>query len=119
MTKEIIEDFRFIVIPYMVNRFKETADYKQGIVFFIKDVANKRIWVNTPIDRENRGDKYVVSFAPERSEFVRIDADIESTTKIIVSPDDPVEIRRIEIENLGNKLNMNVYYKEDFIILKN
>ena len=87
----------------LVNRFKETADYKQGILFYIKDVASKRIWVNTPIDRENRGDKYIVAFAPERSKFVRIDADIESTTKIIVSPDDPVEIRRLELKNNGTK----------------
>lgn len=85
----------------LINRFKETADYKQGILFYIKDVASKRIWVNTPIDRENRGDKYAVAFAPERSKFVRIDADIETTTKIIVSPDDPVEIRRLELKNNG------------------
>ena len=85
----------------LVNRFKETADYKQGILFFIKDVASKRIWVNTPIDKENRGDKFIVKFAPEKSEFVRIDADIESTTKITVSPDDPVEIRRLKLKNNG------------------
>jgi len=85
----------------LVNRFKETADYKQGILFYIKDVSNKRIWVNTPIDRENRGDKHAVKFAPEKSEFVRIDADIESTTKVIVSPDDPVEIRRLKLKNNG------------------
>lgn len=85
----------------LVNRFKETADYKQGILFYIKDVQNKRTWVNTPIDKENRGDKYTISFAPEKNKFVRIDADIESTTKIIVSPDDPVEIRRLELKNNG------------------
>ncbi len=85
----------------LINRFKETADDKQGILFYIKDVANKRIWVNTPIDKENRGDKYTISFAPEKNKFVRIDADIESTTKIIVSPDDPVEIRRLELKNNG------------------
>ena len=85
----------------LINRFKETADYKQGILFFIKDVASKRIWVNTPIDKENRGDKFAVKFAPEKSEFVRIDADIESTTKVIVSPDDPVEIRRLKLKNNG------------------
>ena len=85
----------------LVNRFKETADYKQGILFYIKDVQNKRIWVNTPIDKDNRGDKYTVSFAPEKNKFVRTDADIESTTKIIVSPDDPVEIRRLELKNNG------------------
>ena len=87
----------------LVNRFKETADYKQGILFFIKDVASKRIWVNTPIDKENRGDKFAVKFAPEKSEFSRIDADIESTTKVIVSPDDPVEIRRLKLKNNGTQ----------------
>ena len=85
----------------LVNRFKETADYTQGILFYIKDVSNKRIWVNTPIDETNRGDKYLVAFAPEKHKFVRTDADIETTTKVIVSPDDPVEIRRLELKNNG------------------
>lgn len=87
----------------LINRFKETADYKQGILFFIKDVSNKRIWVNTPIEEENRGDKFIVKFAPERTEFVRVDADIETTTKIITSPDDPVEIRRLNLKNNGTQ----------------
>ena len=87
----------------LVNRFKETADYKQGILFYIKDVATKRIWVNTPIDSENKGDKHLVSFAPEKSKFVRIDADIETITKVIVSPDDPVEIRRLQLKNNGTQ----------------
>ena len=85
----------------LVNRFKETADYKQGILFFIKDVGNKRIWVNTPIDETNRGDKYNISFSPEKDKFVRIDGDIETTSKIVVSPDEPVEIRRLELKNNG------------------
>ncbi len=99
-TKENGEGFS-IYNGILVNRFKETADYKQGIFFYLKDVQNKRIWVNTPIDKENRGDKYTVTFAPERSKFVRTDADIESNTKIIVSTDDPVEIRRLELKNNG------------------
>lgn len=85
----------------LINRFKETADYNQGILFYIKDVANKRIWVNTPVDETNRGDKYNIAFAPERHKFVRTDGDIETTTKVIVSPDDPVEIRRLELKNNG------------------
>lgn len=85
----------------LVNRFKETADYNQGILFYIKDVANKRIWLNTPINEANRGDRFNVTFSPDKDKFVRIDGDIESTTNIIVSPDDPVEIRRLEIKNNG------------------
>ena len=85
----------------LINRFKETSDSKQGILFYIKDVSNKRIWTNTPINKDNRGDKFSIVFSPEKSTFTRVDADIESTTKIIVSPDDPVEIRRLEIKNNG------------------
>ena len=85
----------------LINRFKETADYKQGILFYIKNVKSKRIWVNTPIEDGNRGDIYKTIFAPERAEFVRIDANIETKTKVIVSPDDPVEIRRLELKNNG------------------
>jgi len=85
----------------LINRFKETADYKQGILFYIKNVSSKRIWVNTPIEDGNRGDIYKTIFSPERDEFVRIDANIETKTKVIVSPDDPVEIRRLELKNNG------------------
>ncbi len=87
----------------LINRFKETADYNQGILFYIKDVQNKRIWTNTPIDETNRGDKYKICFSPEKNKFIRIDADIETTTEIIVSPDDPVEIRRLKLKNNGNQ----------------
>ena len=87
----------------LVNRFKETADYNQGIFFYIKDVASKRIWVNTPLDETNRGDKFSVSYAPEKDTFVRTDASIETTTKTIVSPDDPVEIRRLVLKNNGTQ----------------
>ncbi len=87
----------------LINRFKETADYRQGILFYIKNVSSKRIWVNTPIDENNRGDIYKTIFAPERDELVRTDANIETTTKIIVSPDDSVEIRRLELKNNGTK----------------
>ena len=87
----------------LINRFKETADYKQGNFFYIKDVLSKRIWTNTPIDETNRGDKVNITFAPEINKFTRIDADIETTTKVIVSPDDPVEIRRLELKNNGTQ----------------
>ncbi len=87
----------------LINRFKETADYKQGILFFIKNVNSKRIWVNTPIEENNSGDVYKTIFAPERNEFVRTDANIETRTKVIVTPDDPVEIRRLELKNNGTQ----------------
>ena len=87
----------------LVNRFKETADYKQGILFFIKNVNSKRIWANTPIEETNKADTFKTIFAPERNEFIRTDANIVTKTKVVVSPDDAVEIRRIELKNNGIK----------------
>ena len=83
----------------LINRFKKTSDYKQGIMFFIKNVTSKKAWINMPIMAE----KIKTTFAPERSEYIRKDGNIETKTKIIVAPDDPVEIRRIELKNLGFK----------------
>ena len=55
----------------LINRFKETADKKQGIIFYIKNVSNKRIWTNIPIDK--RQDKLKVSFTPSETKFTRTD----------------------------------------------
>ena len=82
----------------LINRFKVTRDYKQGIFFYLKNVKNGRIWTNTPIDNI---DESKIIFAPERDEFERIDAGIKTTTKIITAPDDAVEIRRLKIKNTG------------------
>ena len=82
----------------LVNRFKQTENTKQGILFFIKNVKNNKAWLNIPTGNK---DLYKVVFAPERNEFIRIDDNIETKTRITTSPDDPVEIRRLEIKNNG------------------
>ena len=69
-------------------------------MFFIKNVGSKKSWVNVPIE-QNKKDTFKTVFAPERSEFIRKDENIETKTKIIVSPDDSVEIRRIKLKNNG------------------
>lgn len=79
-----------------INRYKETADYKQGIVFYIKNLNNKQIWENIP----NNNTK--ITFAPDKIEYKRVDGNITTKTKIIVSPEDSVEIRRLELKNIGN-----------------
>lgn len=80
----------------LINRYKETADYKQGIVFYIKNLNNKQIWENTPNNSSR------ITFAPDKTEFQRRDGNISTKTKIIVSPEEAVEIRRLELKNMGN-----------------
>mgnify|MGYP005765046221 CR=1 FL=1 len=86
----------------VINRYKNTDDMAQGIFFFFKNIKTKRIWTSGQMNYLALPDKYSACFSPEMSKFVRQDGGIETTTKIFVLPNDPVEIRRVELKNLGN-----------------
>jgi len=86
----------------LVNRYKQTSDINEGIYFYIKNIKNKKIWTNGYSELVDKPDKYTVTFASDKTKITRIDGNIETKTKITVSPNDSVEIRRLEIENLGN-----------------
>ena len=44
-------------------------------------------------------DEYEVTFAVDRAMFRRVDAEIETRTEIVVSPEDDAELRRVSITN--------------------
>ncbi len=89
-----------------VNRFKQTEDVDEGIMFYIKNIRNKKLWTNTVKKFEERPEKYSIIFAPESDEFSRTDENIETTTKVIVDTDEPVEIRKLKLKNTGNNEEM-------------
>ena len=84
-----------------INRFKNTDDEEQGIIFFIKDIKNKRIWTNTYSKYLSKPDKYNISYFPDMNKIARTDGCIETVTKVITDTDEPVEIRRLELSNMG------------------
>ena len=86
----------------LVNRFKETEDTEQGIFFYVKNIKQKRIWANSHMNYLGPADKYTVTFSPDSSKITRIDGNIETTTKVTVCSGDNVEIRSLEITNIGN-----------------
>ena len=86
----------------LINRYKPTSDVNQGIYFYIKNIKNKKIWANGYNQITEKPDKYSVSFSPDKTKIVRLDGNIETSTKITVSSSDSVEIRRLEVKNLGN-----------------
>ncbi len=86
----------------VINRFKQTDDIEQGIYFYFKNIKTKRIWTSGQMTYLASADKYTAYFSPDCSKFVRLDGGIETTMKISVMPNSPVEIRRIELKNLGN-----------------
>ena len=86
-----------------INKFKKTDDYDQGIFFYIKNAKQKKcikIGYDSDTDESN---KYEVTFMPDQDKFEKTNGDIQSTLKIIVDSNEPVEIRRLEVKNLGNE----------------
>jgi len=86
----------------LVNRFKETEDNMQGIFFYMKNIRTKNIWTNINMNYLTPPEKYSICFSPDSTKITRLDGNIESTTKVTVSPEDNVEIRRLELINNGN-----------------
>ena len=84
-----------------INRYKQTDDVAQGVLFYIKDIKSKRIWTNTYSKYLSKPDKYNVKFSPDLDKITRVDGNIETKTKIITDVDEPVEIRRLELFNNG------------------
>lgn len=90
----------------LINRFKKTSDTMQGIFFYIKNVKTKRIWTANYMNFMSKPDFYKVSFMPDKCEIARKDGSIETKEVVLVTPKDPVEIRKIELKNNGNEEEM-------------
>ena len=84
----------------LINRFKNTEDYPQGIFFDIKNIKSKKIWSSNYMP--NNG-KYQISFMPDKIEQELINDNIKTKIETIIAPDEPVEIRKLSLENLGNE----------------
>lgn len=85
----------------LINRYKETSNVEQGIFFFFKNIKTKRIWTSNHMSYLSPADKYTMYFTPDMDKIVRQDGNIETTTKISVSPTEAIEIRKIEMVNHG------------------
>lgn len=79
----------------LINRYKKTADYKQGNFFYIRDIDNNKI-ISSNLEENEYGK---IIFAPDATKFVKTVGNLEIKTSNIVSPDEPVEIKRLEITN--------------------
>ena len=83
----------------IINRYKTTDDYPQGIFFYIKNIKSKKIWSSKY--SKNDG-KYKISFMPDKIEQEIVNDNIKTKITTGIVPDEPVEIRQMTLENLGN-----------------
>lgn len=82
-----------------INRFKITEDIPQGIFFYIKNIKSKKIWSSKYSKNQKN---YQISFMPDKIEQEILNENIKTKIKTIIAPDEPVEIRQMCLENLGN-----------------
>ena len=81
----------------IINRYKNTNNYKEGIVFYFKNIRNKEVWSSYLEEND-----YKVVYTPDMNEIITKKGNIEAKIKTIVAPNENVEIRNIKINNLNN-----------------
>lgn len=97
-----------------MNRFKATEDYPQGIFFAIKNIKTKKIWTSNYSYPGNKESQYQISFMPDKDEQEIVNGNIKTKIKTTVASNQPVELRRVILENQGNEeeiLEVTCYFE--------
>lgn len=78
---------------------EDTTRDNWGTFVYIRNETTKEYWSNTFQPTGKVPEKYEVVFSEGRAEFRRRDNDFDTYTEIAVSPEDPIELRRLTITN--------------------
>jgi cellobiose phosphorylase len=83
-----------------VTRWREdgTCD-NWGTFCYLRDVESGEFWSTAHQPTSRRATSYQAIFSEARAEFRRRDHDLESHTEIVVSPEDDIELRRVQLTN--------------------
>ena len=79
-----------------VNRFKKTADYNQGIFMYVKNIENQNILTVGE-------DGTTANFMPDQMSYEKDFGYIKTNLKITLDTEEGVEIRCLELENMGGR----------------
>ena len=83
-----------------VTRWREdTTRDNWGSFCYIRDAESGKFWSTTYQPTLTRPEKYEAIFSKGRAEFRRRDFDIDTHTIIVVSPEDDIELRRVQFIN--------------------
>lgn len=74
-----------------------------GLFFYIKDVESGKFWSNMHQPVKRKPDRYDTWFHDGKIVTSRVDEWIETTTTVSVSPDHPVEVRKITLTNYSQE----------------
>ncbi len=97
-----------------INRYKATDDYLQGIFFYIKNIKTKDIWTTNYTQNNLNKSNYEISFMPDKDEVKIRNGNIKSKVVTTIDSNNPIEIRRLTLENIGNEeeiLEVSSYFE--------
>lgn len=87
-----------------VTRWREDSILNNsGMFFYIKDIDSNSLWSNSLIPSYVIPNRYKVVFSQDKISIARTDGDIDTSTEIIVSPEDDIEVRRLTLTNHGQE----------------
>lgn len=78
----------------IINKYKPGYEQKQGMFFYVKNLKTQKII--------NLSDNCRVIFSTDKAKFIKQEGSIKLTMSVTLNPNKPVEIRRLEIENMGS-----------------
>ncbi|HEY4016607.1 MAG TPA: glucoamylase family protein [Polyangiaceae bacterium] len=86
-----------------VSRFREDGRVDpSGTFIYVRDVTHGTVWSSGFEPARAPGKAYSATFGIDRVELHRTDGAISTVTEIAVSPEHPVEVRRVTMTNHGD-----------------
>lgn len=86
-----------------LTRWSEDAlKNNNGAFIYVRDLENSLTWSTTYQPTKLENESYEVVFNPEKVEYILSHADISTHTEVTISPEDPVEVRKVTISNLSD-----------------
>ncbi|WP_413584252.1 GH36-type glycosyl hydrolase domain-containing protein [Bdellovibrio sp. HCB274] len=87
-----------------VTRWREDATRDNwGQYIYIRDVEMNQAWSATYTPTIRKPDTYKAVFSEDQVEFMRKDLDIKTITRVIVAPEDNLELREVTLTNMSGE----------------
>ncbi|MFI4912390.1 MAG: GH36-type glycosyl hydrolase domain-containing protein [Sedimentisphaeraceae bacterium JB056] len=102
-----------------LTRWQEDATKDNwGTFLYIRDVDTGEYWSATAQPCGKEPDRYDVTFSQGAAEFQLIKNKVKAQTRVAVSPEDDVELRRLSITNLaGHSRNLEITSFSEVVLL--
>jgi len=88
-----------------LTRFKEDGlDNTSGTFIYLRDVDTSEVWSVTYQPTKSEPEHYEAIFSFDKVDYKRREKGISAQLEVTVSPEDNVEVRRVTLANLSNRL---------------